>query len=53
MMFTQDGVRKSAPIRSDDDTEIEKGTEVVITRYERGVGFVRRWSDLAGSTSGF
>ncbi len=48
MIFTQDGVRKSAPIRSEEGIEIQKGEEVVITRYEKGVGYVRRWADLAG-----
>ncbi len=52
MIFTQDGVRKSAPIRSEDGTPIEKGEEVVITKYEKGVGYVRRWSDLAGIAAG-
>jgi len=52
MIFTQDGVRKSAPIRSEDGAPIEKGEEVVITKYERGVGYVRRWSDLAGMAAG-
>ena len=47
MIFTQDGVRKCAPVRSEEGTEIAKGEEVVITKYERGVGYVRRWSDLA------
>jgi membrane protein implicated in regulation of membrane protease activity len=52
MIFTQDGVRKSAPIRSEDGSPIDKGEEVVITKYERGVGYVRRWSDLAGMAAG-
>lgn len=52
MIFTQDGVRKSAPIRSEEGIEIQKGEEVVITRYEKGVGYVRRWADLAGIAAG-
>ena len=52
MIFTQEGVRKCAPIRSEDGSAIEKGEEVVITRYERGIGYVRRWSDLAGMAAG-
>lgn len=48
MIFTRDGVRNSAAIRSEDGTPIDRGEEVVITRYEKGVGYVRRWSDLAG-----
>jgi hypothetical protein len=52
MIFTQDGVRKAAPIRSEDGGEIERGAEVVVTRYEKGVGYVRRWSDLTGMSAG-
>lgn len=52
MIFTQDGVRKCAPIRSEDGTPIGKGEEVVITKYEKGVGYVRRWADLAGMAAG-
>lgn len=46
IIFTQDGIRRSAPVRSDDGGEIAKGEEVVVTRYERGVGYVRRWTEL-------
>lgn len=52
MIFSQDGARKCAPIRSDDGSVIEKDDEVVVTRYERGIAWVRRWADLAGMTSG-
>jgi membrane protein implicated in regulation of membrane protease activity len=52
MIFTQDGVRKAASIRAEDGGPIGKGEEVVITRYEKGIGYVRRWSDLAGMSAG-
>jgi hypothetical protein len=52
MIFTQDGVRKAAAIRAEDGGAIQKGEEVVVTRYERGIGYVRRWSDLAGMSAG-
>jgi hypothetical protein len=25
-----------------------KGTEVVVTRYEAGIAYVRRWSEMSG-----
>jgi membrane protein implicated in regulation of membrane protease activity len=50
MIFSQAGVRRAAPARSDDGVEIAKGTEVVVTRYERGVAYVRPWEELANST---
>jgi hypothetical protein len=47
MIFTQDGARRAASIRSDTGSAIERGTEVVVTRYERGIAYVRRWDELA------
>jgi membrane protein implicated in regulation of membrane protease activity len=52
MIFTQDGARKAVPIRSDTGGAIEHATEVVITRYERGIAYVRRWDELAGESEG-
>ena len=46
MSFSQEGVRRSAPARSDDGGAIEKGTEVFVTRYEKGVAYVRRWEGV-------
>jgi membrane protein implicated in regulation of membrane protease activity len=44
--FSQEGVRRGAPARSEDGTAIQKNTDVVVTRYESGVAYVRRWDDL-------
>ena len=52
MIFTQDGARRAVPIRSDTGSVVEHGTEVVVTRYERGIGYVRRWDELAGESEG-
>jgi len=51
MIFSQAGVRRAAPARSDDGVEITKGTEVVVTRYERGVAYVRPWEELTNSSA--
>jgi len=51
MIFSQVGVRRAAPARSDDGVEITKGTEVVVTRYERGVAYVRPWEELTNSST--
>jgi membrane protein implicated in regulation of membrane protease activity len=50
MMFSQMGSRRAAPARSDTGTEISKGSEVVVTRYERGVAYVRPWEEFSNST---
>jgi membrane protein implicated in regulation of membrane protease activity len=47
MIFTRDGARRAAFIRSESGDALEKGTEVVVTRYEKGIAYVRRWEELA------
>jgi membrane protein implicated in regulation of membrane protease activity len=48
IIFSQHGFRRASPARSDDGAEIPKGTEVVVTRYERGIAYVKPWEELAG-----
>jgi len=50
LVYTQGGSRKSCGARSADDTAIEKGTEVVVTAYERGIATVRPWTELAAES---
>jgi hypothetical protein len=52
MLYTQNGARRSACVRSDDGKEIPRNTEVVVMRYERGVAWVRRWDDVANGLLG-
>src|SRR5262249_11450973 len=47
IIFDQEGVRKPCAARSEQDEPLAKGVEVVVTRYERGVAYVRRWEELA------
>lgn len=49
MMFSQMGSRRSAPARGEAGLEIPKGVEVVVTRYERGIAYVRPWEELSGT----
>jgi hypothetical protein len=35
-----------AGARSDDGEAVEKGAEVVIARYEKGIAYVKRWEDF-------
>jgi hypothetical protein len=49
IIFSQAGTRRSAPARSDDGLAIVKGTEVLVTRYERGIAYVRPWDELRNS----
>ncbi len=49
LLFTQEGTRHCVGARSEDGVEIAKGAEVVVTRYEKGIAYVQRWEDLAGT----
>ena len=51
MIFSQAGVRRGAAARSEDGSAIDKGAEVVVTRYERGIAYVRLWEELEKSTA--
>jgi len=52
IVYVQGGTRKSAAARSEDTRPIEKGTEVVITQYDKGIAYVRRWDELSGELRG-
>jgi len=53
MVYTQGGTRHAAAVRSEDGSAIARDTEVVVTRYEKGVAYVRRWEELAeGAAAG-
>jgi membrane protein implicated in regulation of membrane protease activity len=48
ILFSQAGSRHAVPARSEiADMMIPGGTEVVVTRYENGVAYVRRWDELS------
>jgi len=47
LIYSRKGARQSCGARSADGHAIERGAEVVVTEYERGIAAVRRWSDLA------
>jgi hypothetical protein len=47
ILFQQNGVRKVTGARSEDGAAIDRGTEIVITRYENGLAYVRTWDEMA------
>ena len=49
IIFSQTGARRSTAARSEDGTPIQRGTEVVVIRYERGVAYVRPFDDFSTS----
>jgi len=48
IIYSQAGTRRTCGARSENGIEISKGSEVVVTRYEKGIAYVRLWSDIAG-----
>jgi hypothetical protein len=46
VIFSLAGVRRCAGARCDDGKAIEKGAEVVIERYEKGIAYVKRWEEF-------
>ncbi|HTS35678.1 MAG TPA: hypothetical protein VMH04_08410 [Candidatus Solibacter sp.] len=48
LLYSQMGTRRVCAARSEDGSVIAKGTEVVVTRCEKGVAYVRLWSEMSG-----
>lgn len=46
IIFSLAGARRCAGARSEDGRAVEKGAEVVIERYEKGIAYVKRWDDF-------
>ena len=49
MSFSQAGVRRSSAARTEDGTPLERGVDVIVTRYDKGIAYVRRWDDFNDS----
>jgi len=45
LIYSQEGTRRVAGARSEDGSPIPKGSEVIVTRYEKGIAYVRPWED--------
>jgi len=48
IIYSQVGTRRVCGARSEDSSAIAKGTEVVVTRYDKGIAYVRLWSEMSG-----
>ena len=49
IIFDQEGVRRTSAARSESGESLARGIEVVVTRFERGIAYVRAWDELAES----
>jgi hypothetical protein len=48
IVYSQAGTRRSSGARSESRSPIARGSEVVVTRYEKGIAYVRPWEEMAG-----
>ncbi len=46
ILYSQLGVRRSAPARAEGGLRIARDAEVLVLRYEHGIAYVRPWQDL-------
>ena len=47
IIYSQMNTRRTCGARSEDGSAIAKGTEVVVTRYEKGLAYVRSWTEMS------
>src|SRR5271166_3703062 len=47
IIFSQEGTRNTCGARSENGEALARGAEVIITRYEKGIAYVRRWEEMA------
>jgi len=48
IIYSQAGTRRTCGARSEDGIAIAKGIEIVVTRYEKGIAYVRLWAEMSG-----
>jgi membrane protein implicated in regulation of membrane protease activity len=46
IIYSQAGTRRTCGARSDTGIAIEKGAEIVVTRYDKGLAYVRLWDEM-------
>lgn len=51
IIFSQEGTRHTCGARSENGEALTRETEVIITRYEKGIAYVRRWDEMAGKAA--
>jgi membrane protein implicated in regulation of membrane protease activity len=49
IIFSQAGTRHACGARSESGEALPKGTEIIVTRYEHGIAYVRKWEEMAGA----
>jgi hypothetical protein len=47
IIYSQQGTRRVCGARSEQGVAIPRGAEVIVTRYDKGIAYVRPWQDPA------
>jgi len=47
IIYSQAGTRRTCGARGENGKAIAKGTEVMVTRYDKGIAYVRPWSEMS------
>lgn len=47
IIYSQAGTRRTCGARSENGTPIARGVEVLVTRYDRGIAYVRPWEEMS------
>lgn len=48
IIYSQAGTRRTCGARSESGGALEKGAEVMVARYEKGIAYVKRWEEVSG-----
>jgi membrane protein implicated in regulation of membrane protease activity len=48
IIYSQGGTRRTCGARAENHAAIAKGSEVLVTRYEKGIAYVRPWDEMSG-----
>jgi len=49
IIYSQEGTRRTCGARSEEGVPIAKGTEILVTRYDKGIAYVRPWDEFSKS----
>jgi membrane protein implicated in regulation of membrane protease activity len=48
LIYSREGSRCAAPARSEDGVAIPRDSEVIVTKFEKGIAYVRQWDEMNG-----
>jgi membrane protein implicated in regulation of membrane protease activity len=48
IIYSQAGTRRTCGARSENGSALEKGAEIMVSRYEKGIAYVKRWEEVSG-----